>query len=62
MEESVCVGCGCSDYNPCQDSFTQEPCFWLVVDRKQRIGVCSCCPDKLPEFTKRIGKGEDENE
>jgi len=50
-QTATCIGCGCTDLNACIDAFDQ-PCGWLKVDYKIGIGVCSECPDKLPEFKK----------
>lgn len=33
-----CVHCGCTDDEACP-----EGCWWISVDRKRRIGLCSCC-------------------
>lgn len=43
---AICVGCGCDDEHACLDAF-DEPCFWLIVDRQARLGVCSQCPQHL---------------
>ena len=42
---ATCIGCGCNDNQACA-----EGCTWLAVDRDERIGVCSNCPEQLAEF------------
>lgn len=41
-----CIGCGCTDDRSCR-----EGCTWLAVNRRERTGVCSNCPDQLPAWT-----------
>lgn len=52
-QEAFCLGCGCSDSHACTHSVT-GPCWWLKVDYKKRIGVCSECEHKLDEFYNRM--------
>ncbi len=49
-----CIGCGCTDLRACLDALFGEPCFWIKVDRKLQIGVCSSCEHKLEEYEKRV--------
>ena len=39
---ATCAGCGCTDREGCF-----EGCTWLAVNRRNRTGVCSSCPDQL---------------
>lgn len=41
--ERVCIGCGCSDRDPCE-----EGCGWLMVDGD--VGVCTNCPHEQLRF------------
>lgn len=34
-----CLACGCTDERACIGG-----CFWLVVDQKKGVGICSSCP------------------
>ena len=47
---SVCIGCGCNDHHACWDDAAQQPCHWLRLDRKARLGVCSACPDDVERW------------
>jgi len=47
--EATCIGCGCDDSHACIDSF-EEPCGWLIVDRREARGVCSRCPNHLARW------------
>lgn len=38
--EAVCICCGCSDGIACDGC-----CYWLIVNRRQRVGICSQCKD-----------------
>lgn len=49
---SVCITCGCDDLRACHDEATNQPCSWLRVDRQQRVGVCSACPDSVEAWDK----------
>lgn len=40
-----CLGCGCSDDEPCDGG-----CTWLRVDYDRGLGVCSNCPDEVAHF------------
>lgn len=33
-----CIGCGCDDDHACE-----RGCYWIRVDYRERIGVCSEC-------------------
>lgn len=48
---SKCIGCGCDDLHACH-SFGGEPCFWVVVDRAEGVGVCSHCSSELYRWRK----------
>jgi len=39
LESAVCMGCGCTDDEPCKDG-----CAWLRIDYARGVGVCSSCP------------------
>lgn len=42
--EAKCIGCGCTDSKACVTSgLFGGTCFWVLVDRKKKIGVCSSC-------------------
>lgn len=43
--EAVCIGCACTDHDACPDG-----CHWLRLDRPNSVGVCSNCPEFLPEW------------
>lgn len=45
-----CIGCGCHDAAACWDEYAGQPCHWLAVDRRARLGVCSACPEDLPRW------------
>lgn len=47
--EATCIGCGYTDSRACAGSIEGlvTACFWLAVDRKACVGVCSRCPDEL---------------
>lgn len=47
---ATCIGCGCNDLCACEGE--TEPCFWLRLDRKNGLGVCSECPDQVEEWDK----------
>lgn len=40
-----CSSCGCTDDRACVNC-----CWWLVVDRLKRSGVCSSCRPALPSW------------
>lgn len=46
---ATCIGCGCDDNHACRDAF-DDPCYWLRVDYKAGIGVCSECPQKVDSW------------
>lgn len=48
--EAMCIGCGCKDSRTCPGG-----CSWAVVDRDRKIGVCSCCDEKMhPIWNKAV--------
>lgn len=47
MNISTCVGCGCTDECACENG-----CWWLRVDRTQRLGVCSECEQHVAAWDK----------
>lgn len=47
---SICIGCGCDDNAACWDEEAGTPCSWLVVDRDEGLGVCSCCRSELERW------------
>ncbi len=51
-EVATCIGCGCTDDHACDTVL--GPCFWIKVDYKAGIGVCSECGHKLEEYEKRM--------
>lgn len=47
MIEIICIGCGCTDDDPCIASGvegTGAPCSWIRMDPLAGVGVCSTCP------------------
>lgn len=59
--EATCVGCGCTDSEACDDGMLGS-CYWITVDRKAGVGVCSECPEALQRWkegdrTPRIAHG-----
>ena len=51
-KEAKCLFCDCTDSHACK-----EGCYWVIVDRKKGIGVCSQCALKImqdPEKLKEI--------
>lgn len=47
---STCIGCGCDDEHACMDKSSDNPCYWLKVDRNELKGLCSCCPEHLERW------------
>lgn len=43
--ETVCIGCGCSDFRACE-----EGCSWLRNDTLTLLGVCSGCAGHVYRF------------
>lgn len=41
VNQAACIGCGCTDADGCP-----EGCYWLSVNRRTGVGVCSSCPDQ----------------
>ncbi len=39
--ESVCIGCGCTDSFACEGG-----CYWVDVDRTAGRGLCSTCDER----------------
>lgn len=50
LEIATCIGCGCNDLQACWDEEAGQPCSWLRVDRKARLGVCSACPEVVSDW------------
>lgn len=46
---AICIGCACDDLHACDDGLGCG-CSWLVVDRRRRVGVCSCCVSNLSRW------------
>lgn len=42
---ATCIACGCTDDRACPDG-----CSWLRIDYRNRRGVCTNCPEALPEW------------
>jgi hypothetical protein len=40
MSLTTCIGCGCTDTNPCLGG-----CHWLVIFDGHAQGICSECPE-----------------
>jgi hypothetical protein len=53
---AVCIGCKCTDDHACIDHVFGTPCFWIKVDYKAGIGVCSECDHKIEEYEDRMNK------
>lgn len=48
--EPVCIGCGCSDEDPCEGG-----CSWVSVNEDLGAGLCSQCAAKpLDELIEKI--------
>ena len=47
---ATCIACGCDDCHACFDKNTGNPCHWLRVDRKLKLGVCSCCKHSVKKW------------
>jgi hypothetical protein len=45
----TCIGCGCDDFNACEDAFG-DPCSWLRTNQARGLGVCSECPEHVDRF------------
>jgi hypothetical protein len=43
--EIRCVGCGCTDSNPCID-LAGQTCSWSVVNEETGAGLCTVCAMK----------------
>jgi hypothetical protein len=41
ISEIFCIGCGCSDYAPCEGG-----CSWAATDPETGVGICSNCAAK----------------
>lgn len=41
MSIATCIGCGCDDNHACRPG----GCFWVRVDYKAGVGVCSQCEE-----------------
>lgn len=39
---TVCIGCGCTDIQAC-DNGLGDPCYWISVNHAKHRGVCSEC-------------------
>lgn len=41
--DAVCIGCGCSEFDPCIIPLRSgsSTCYWVAVDRRVGRGVCS---------------------
>jgi len=50
IELAICIGCGCDDFHACTNPATGKPCFWLVVDRGESVGVCCGCDRYLERW------------
>lgn len=55
MKVATCIGCGCQDDRACmvETGIEKTPCFWIQLDRKARIGVCSACPKASGRWRRR---------
>lgn len=51
MPIRFCIGCGCDDLHACMDAW-DEPCSWILTDRKSATGVCSQCRRALKRWAK----------
>jgi hypothetical protein len=54
MTIARCLGCNCTDAAACDTIL--GPCFWIKVDYKAGIGVCSECEHKIEEYETRINR------
>lgn len=45
MNETVCIGCGCTERNACVD-LAGEACRWVAVSVDGMTGICSACAVK----------------
>jgi len=48
-KESKCIFCGCTDSKACPGG-----CYWVVVDIRKGIGVCSQCALKVMQDPKKL--------
>jgi hypothetical protein len=54
IQVAKCIGCNCTDIAACDTII--GPCFWIKVDYKAGIGVCSECEHKIEEYKTRINR------
>lgn len=47
---ATCIGCGCDDEHACADDGTGAPCSWVRLERNDKMGVCSACPDHVERW------------
>lgn len=45
MPTLVCIGCGCTDENPCLN-LAGQPCAWVAVNEGSGNGLCTECAGK----------------
>lgn len=45
MKLATCIGCGCDDNHACVDGL-DSACWWVRLDRRMGLGVCSACPER----------------
>lgn len=45
MKLATCIGCGCDDNHACAGDGLDSGCYWVRVDRRAGLGVCSACPE-----------------
>lgn len=43
---TTCIGCGCTDIQAC-DNGLGDPCYWVSVNAKRQLGVCSECAIRM---------------
>ena len=51
----TCIECGCEDSRACINAITRQPCYWVVEDRKNGLGVCSECLGKWQNNLRQQG-------
>jgi len=56
VNETRCVGCGCTETAPCFGQLTETgTCFWTWMSPDEKIGLCSACAAKsIEELEQRL--------
>lgn len=56
VNETRCVGCGCTEHAPCFGMLTAGgTCFWTWIGGDDKFGLCSACAAKpIEELEQRV--------